>query len=254
MTSCVLSAIALFAATSAYSADANKANVIRVYNDTVAPTDQVAYEDAVKAYNKCLAQHGFKFAWTALTHATGNTYMYSYVAGPHTWADFDTMHTAGKACDNTWMTQANPHLKDETSAFMVEMSELSHMPKNKDDKPALVTVTYFTLKNGYGMDDAFTAAVKKITAAAEKSNWSGYYTLYQARAAGDGAPDYVLLSPHKSWADYGAGANPSVWKMLEAADGKADADAVRKSLDEVIKKVSSHVDSYDADLTYTPAK
>lgn len=251
ITSCVVPAIALLAATSVYAAEAEKANVSRVFNDIVAPAEQQAYETAVKSYNKCLGQHGFKFTWLAWSHETGDTYKYSYVAGPYTWADFDTMHTTSKACDAVWRSEANAHLKSETSAFLVAMPELSHMPKDKDAKPALINVTYFTLKNGREADDAFTDGVKKITVAADKANWSGHFTLYKVKGADKDAPDYILVTPYKSWAEYGPGANPPVWKMVEGVDGKQAADALRKSLNDAIQDASAHVDSYSDELTYT---
>ena len=35
--------------------------IFRVYSDCVAPADQVAYETGVKAFNKCLGDHGYKY-------------------------------------------------------------------------------------------------------------------------------------------------------------------------------------------------
>lgn len=252
--SCVVSAIALLAANGVHAAEASKANVTRVYTDTVDPAQQQAYEAGVKNYNKCLGQHGLKYAWLAWGHETGNTYMYSYAAGPYTWADFDTMHDASKACDDTWHTEANPHLKGESSAFLIEMPELSHPPQDKNAKPALINVTFFMLKGDRGADDAFTDGLKKITAAADKTKWSGHYTVYKSKGADKDAPDYLIVSPYKNWAAYGAGADPTVWKMLENADGKENAEAVRKSINDALKDVSSHVDNYNEELTYNPPK
>jgi hypothetical protein len=253
--SCVVTAIALLAGgVSAHAAEAAKANVTRVYTDTVDPAHQQAYETGVKNYNKCLGEHGLKYAWLAWGHETGNTYMYSFAAGPYAWADFDTMHVVAKPCDDTWRAQANPHLKGETSAFLIEMPELSRMPADKGAKPALINVTFFTLKGDRGADDAFTDGLKKIVAAAEKTKWTGHYILYKTKGADKDAPDYLILSPYKDWAAYGAGADPGVWKMLENADGKDNAEAVRKSINDAIQDVSSHVDNYNEDLTYTPAK
>ena len=250
---CVVSAIALSAVACVHAAEADKGNVTRVYSDTVTPANQVAYETGVKNYNKCLAQHGFKYRWTALTHETGNTYMYSYIGGPYKWADFDAMHSTSKACDDAWRTQANPQLQSETSAFLVAMPEASHMPAAKDAMSALLNVTYFTLKSGREADDAFTEGVKKINAAADKSKWTGHFTLYKTRGGGKDSPDYILVSPYKTWAEYGAGPDPSVWKMVEGVYGKADTDTLRKSLSDAIQDASSHVDSYSEELTYTPS-
>ena len=164
------------------------------------------------------------------------------------------MHSSGKACQDAWRAEGNAHLKSETSAFLVAVPELSRMPKDKNAKPALIAVTYFTLNGSLDADNAFTEGVKKITAAAEKSKWSLEYTFYKVRAADKDAPDYILVSPYKSWADYGAGPNPNVWKMLEGANGKQDADAIHKSINDAIKDASSHVNSYSEELTYSAPK
>lgn len=250
--SCVASAIALTASAGAFAADAEKANVSWVFNDVVAPAEQQAYESGIKSFNKCMGQHGYKYAWTAWTHETGDTYKYSYVAGPYTWSDVDKMHASGQVCQATWRAEGNAHLKSETSAFLVGMPELSRTPSD-NAKPALINVTYFTLKGALGSDEAFTDGIKKIAAAAEKSKWSGHYLLYKVRGGDKGAPDYILVSPYKDFAEYGVGFNPPVWKMLEAATTKQDADAVRKQINDAIEDASSHVNSYSAELTYTPA-
>lgn len=252
--SCVAAAIALLGVGSASAADSEKANVSLVFNDMVAPADQVGYETASKSFNKCLGEHGIKIPWLAWTHETGDTYRYSIAVGPMSWADMDKMRDAAKPCDSVWRSDGNPHLKSETSAFLVAMPDLSRMPKDDGTKPALIGVTLFTLNNGHDTDEAFTDAVKKIKAAADKTKWSLEYTFYRVRAGDKDAPDYVLVSPYKNWADYGAGPNPGVWKMLENADGKQEADAIRKAIDGAIKDASSHIDSYSDELSYHPAK
>ena len=256
LASCLVSALALSAVTSTQAAEANNAVANRVFTDTVAPADQQAYEAGVKAFNRCLREHGSKYSWAAWVHETGDVYSYSYVVGPYAWADFDAMREVGKACDATWRTQGNPHLKGEMSAFMVDQPDMSHMPEDwaKQEPPALISVTYFTLKHGHEANEAFTSAAKKFAAAADKAKWPYYYRVAQVLGAGDGAPDYAIVSPNKSWAEYGMEANPSFWKMIEGVYGKAEADALRKSVNDATDKISEHVDSYSADLSYIAGK
>ncbi|MGH8041205.1 MAG: hypothetical protein ACREPN_04075 [Rudaea sp.] len=254
---CAASTLALSAiAGGAVAADASKANVYRDFSDTVAPANQDAYEAGVKAYNECLKQHGSKYTWTAWNHETGNVYKYSYVAGPYTWADFDTMRTTGKACDATWRKMANPHLKGEISAFMVEQADMSYMPDGGANQapPAYIDVVYFYVKPGHQAHEAFSSAVKKIAAGAVKSKWSGHFSTSELNYGDDGAPDYLVVLPNKNWADVGMETNPTLWKMMEGVYGKTEAAAIRKSLNDSIEKSSSHIDSYNEELTYNGAK
>lgn len=256
LTACVVAALAVSAIGSAVAADADKMVVTRDFTDTVAPAQQVAYEAGEKAWNQCLKDHGVKFDVHAYNHETGNTYEYSYLIGPVAWADFDASREQFKTCDATWRAQGNPHLKSETSAFMVDQPDMSHMPKDwmKQAPPALVDVTYFTLKPGHDAYAAFVDGAKKIAAAADKAKWPYSFRFLQIQGGAEGAPDYILVMPNKNWADYGAEANPSLWKMVEGVYGKADSDALRKAVNDAIDKTSEHVDSYNADLSYIAGK
>lgn len=256
LTVCVVAALAASAVGSAFAADSDKAVVWRDYTDTVTPADQQAYEAGLKAYNQCLAEHHVKFSEPTVTHETGNDYMYSSDIGPITWADLDTLATETKACDATWRAQANPHLKGETSAFMVTQPDMSNLPAGWQTQtpPPILHVIDYTLKPGHDADAAFTGAIKKITSAAVKAKWPYYWMTARIEGGGDGAPDYILVIRSKNWADVGTEPNPALWKMVAGVYGQTDADAIRKSLNDSIAKVPDHFDKYNADLSYTAGK
>jgi hypothetical protein len=73
------------------------------------------------------------------------------------------------------------------------------------------------------------------------------------RDGGDDAPDFVLVSPAKSWAELEKDADPSVWQMVEKVYGKEAGKAIRKSVNDALQSVTSHVDSYSEGLTYKPS-
>jgi hypothetical protein len=246
-------AIALSGMSSAHAQDAGKANIIRVYTDVVAPADQLAYEAGTKAFNQCLAQHGFKFGWDAWAHETGDTYSYSYTSQPVSWETFDAMQAAGKACDQALRTNVNPHLKSETSAFVEVMPDMAHLAKGAGIAAPFMQVTYFKLKPGHEASETFTDVAKKIAAAANKANWPGHFVVGKVREGAEGSPDFIVLWPAKNWGEVGNETNPTLWKMMEGVYGKDDTAALRKSLNDVVQESSSHVDSYNADLTYKPA-
>lgn len=251
MTVWLVPAIALLCIGGVQAAEKDTANIVRDYTDTVAPADQQAYETGMKSYNQCLAEHGFKYTWTSWAHETGDVYSYSYVTDPLTWASFDAMHEAGKACDATFKAQVNPHLKGETSVFMQGDPELRNMPAGRLGVPALIEVTYFKLKPGHR--EAFKDAARKIYVAAEKSKWAGHSMLNEVVEGGEGSPDFLLVSPGSNWADLGKEMNPGLWKMVEGVYGKADADALRQTIRDSIQDSSAHVDSYNAELSYKAA-
>jgi len=256
LTACVVAALVASAVGSAFAADSDKAVVWRDYTDTVAPAQQQAYEAGVKAYNQCLQEHHVKFSEPTVTHETGNDYMYSADVGPVTWAELDSLDAEAKPCDAVWHAQSNPHLKGESSAFMVMLPDMTHLPAGwrKQTPPPILHVIDYTLKPGHDADAAFTGAVKKITAAAAKAKWPHYWTTMRIEGGGDDAPDYILVIRSKDWADVGTEPNPALWKMVASVYGQADTDALRKSLGDSIAKAPDHFDRYNADLSYTAGK
>ena len=250
-TLCLAVALALPCAGAVLAADdSNKVTVVRDYTDIVAPSDQAAYEAGIKSFNQCLSQHGFKYSWHAWTHETGDTYAYSYVTDPLPWSAFDAMRTAGKACDSSLRNDINPHLKSETSAFFKALPELSHLAKGTTLNQPYLEVIYFKLKPGHEAHATFLDIAKKITAGAEKTKWPNNFAVGEVLDAGQGSADFVVLLPAKTWADLGKDPDTPLWTMMENAYGKADAQAMRKSLNDTIQEQSSHIDSYSAELTY----
>ena len=244
---------ALLFVTGSQAAEMSHSNVMRDFTDVVAPAQQQAYEDGVKTYNQCLRQHGFKYAWTAWQHETGDTYTYSYTTDPATWGDFDTMYAAGKACESVWMSAANPHLLSETSTFYTLDPGMSNMPQGMHPTDGLVEVVEFKIKEGQAAHDAFKDSARMIFTAVEKTHRPGSAMMLEVEDGGSGAPDFILVLPHKNWADLGNEIQPPLWTMMANVYGAKKAQEIRKTLGNVTEHTSSHIDRYDADLTYTPA-
>lgn len=245
----------LAGATLAQAAGKETADVLRVYADSVNPAEQLAYEAGIRKYNDCLRAHGLKYGWIALSHETGDVYSYSYVTGPYTWADYDAMDAAAKPCEDTFHVEVNPHLKSELSGFFRTMPEASYLPGGFDVKASkFVDVMFFKLKTGHDAHQAFEDAAAKIAAAAAKAKWPVHFSVQRATDFDRNVGDFVVLSTAMSWKELGAIDDASVYKLIESANGKADADAMRAALDGAVTEVWSHVDRYNADLTYSPSK
>ncbi len=257
LTVCVIAALAVSGITRAYAANAGKTLVTIDYTDTIAPAEMQAYVAGIKAYTRCLREHGVEFNEYAVDHATGrDTYRISYYREPMTWAQRDQLGGGSARCKATFNTQVDPHLKSESSAVMVEEPEMSHLPAGGKSHapPQFLHVFNYTLKSGRAANTAFSDAVKKIAAAAAKAKWPYYWEAAAIEGGGEGAPDYQLAVGGKNWAAVGTEPNPALWKMVAGVYGQADAGAIRKSLEGSIAKASDHFDKYDGDLSYIAGK
>lgn len=240
---------------SAHAAGNSGARMMQVWTDVVVPAQTEAYEAGQKAFIKCLADHHFRYGLNAVTRLTGNnTFEYSFITQPVTWAELDTAYSAFMAtgCASINRSQIYPHIQSESSGFLRMSPDLSYLPSGGIPHSGLYEVVSFTLKGGPKAYEEFTAGAKKIYAAANKYKWPHYSVLMEVDDAGAGAPDFILVAPHKNWADF-AMTGPNVWKRLAQAYGKKEAAVIRHQLDDAIKNVTSHIDGYDADLTYTPS-
>lgn len=146
LSACVASAIVLFSAGAQQANALVKETVFRVFTDVVDPSNQQAFEAAIKTYSKCLADHKFTGSMRAYGGETGNTYKYTFVMGLQNWNALDGMSDVAKACGTGWRSAGNAHLKSETSLILAEVPELSYLPQTREMKPALVNVTTFVLK------------------------------------------------------------------------------------------------------------
>jgi hypothetical protein len=253
LTACVIAGLAVSVITSAYAANAGKTLVTIEYTDTIAPAEMPSYVAGIKAYIRCLREHGVNFNEYAVDHVTGrNTYKISYYRQPMTWAQRDELGSESGPCKGTFNTQVDPHLKSESGAVMVDEPEMSHLPARGENQapPPFLHIFNYTLKSGPAPNAAFFDAVKKIAAAAVKLKWPYYWDAVAIEGGGEGAPEYQLAIGGGNWAEVGTECNPALWKMVANAYGQTEADIIRKSLDESIAKVSDHFDKYNAQLSY----
>lgn len=257
LTACVIATMATSGITSVYAADANKRLVTIQYTDTVAPAEMQAYKAGIKAYAQCLREHGVTFNEYAFTHVTGrNTYRISFEREPMTWSQRDSRGGESMPCKSLFNTQVDPNIKSESGAVMVEEPDLSHQPAGGKNQtpPLFLHIFNYTLKPEPAANTAFTEAIKKITAAATRTKWPYYWDTVAIEGGGEGAPGYQLAIGSKNWAGVAAEPNPSLWKMVANAYGQTEANAIRKSLDDAIAKISDHFEQYNADLSYIAGK
>lgn len=253
MTACAVATLGAYGITRAYAASGPQPLVTIDYTDTIAPAEMQAYVEGIEAYTRCLLEHGVQFDEYAVGHQTGrNTYEISYYREPMTWAQRDEVGSESTPCKATFNTKVNPHLESESAAVMLEKPEMSYRPagERSHSPPLILHIINYTLKPGPAANAAFSEAIRKIAAAADRTRWPYHWDAVAIEGGGDNAPDYQLAFGGRNWADVATESNSALWKMVARAYGQAEADAVRKSLDDSIAKVSDRFDKYNAKLSY----
>lgn len=254
---CGVAALSVVAITNARAATPDKHVVTIEYTDTVTPAEMQAYEAGIKAYVQCLREHRVTFNEYAVSHATGrDTYQVSFEREPMTWAQRDALGGESRPCKPIFNTQVDPHLQGESAAVLMEQPKMSHLAFSAMHQvpPQVLHVFNYTLKSGPAAHAAFADAMKKIAAAAAKTQWPYYWDMVAIEGGGEGAPDYQLVIGSKDWADAGAEPDLSLWKMVAIAYGQSEADAIRQSLDGAIERISDHFDRYNPELSYIAGK
>ncbi|MGA8765108.1 MAG: hypothetical protein WB562_19730, partial [Candidatus Sulfotelmatobacter sp.] len=109
----------------------------------------------------------------------------------------------------------------------------------------------YVLHPGAALD--FIAAIKKVNEALGKqSDWpktSGWLQLIN----GGEAPEFVLLSDRKNWADF-APLPKTVADVLNDAYGKESSDQIQKTIRDCTARLYTETGMYRADLSYVPGK
>lgn len=228
------------------------ASVTRVYVVDVPPAQDVAFGEGVKTWEKCLHDHGGKQAIVAYAAETGDLGRYLFLETYGAWSGMDNHDAADKGCEPTFRSEVLPHFNHGFSEIAQLNSKETYMPGEDADPAAMIWVDAFRIKPG--QTDAFNGAVAKFAAAAAKTRWPGHFAGYDIEGSGQGAEDFVLVWPNKSWADIGQDPNPTVRQLMESVYGKAAARANHEKFVGSIAEDWSDAWSYDKDLSYAPGK
>lgn len=227
------------------------APVSRFYVVEVAPAQDQAFQDGMKAWLKCLHEHADTRGLWAWSAETGDLGRYVFESDTRTWAGIDERNPADKACGGDFNTGVMPHISKAYSWVGERRPKMSHAGMD-GAMPAYVYVLDIKVKSGQGA--SFAEAVEKYAEAAAKIKWEGQWFTDAVTGGGKGSADYILVWPNKSWAEIGQEPNPSIKAMMEKVYGKAQAAAIRKQFFDAIDHQWDGVWSYSKDLSYIPAK
>jgi hypothetical protein len=227
-------------------------NVCRVYFVKPKPGSASQLEQGRQKHMQFHKRQNDTWTWNTWVIETGdNTGTYVTSTCGHAWKDFDAWEKRlGKADAADADTNMTPLEQSSSSGFYLYRADLSLAPPSNPPTP-MTAVTIFVLHPQ--TQNAFEDVVKKITAAVNKQpdfpKTSGWLQL----ANGGEGPTYVFLSQRQGWADYAPPAK-SLADIVAESYGKEGAEAIFKTLREIVAHTYTESAIYRADLSYAPAK
>lgn len=231
---------------------AGAAPVTRVFQVVVPPAQGPAFNQGIKAWEKCLHDHGAKRAALAYSAETGDLDRYLFLSERTTWADMDVHEPADAACASTFLSDVQPHTSQAFGEIAVLNSRDTYMPGgDREPAPLLWAVSY---RIRPGQRQALDDALAQLAAAAARTHWQAHFAGYDIRASGHGAEDFVVVWPNESWADVGQAPKLSDTEVIARAFGEAAARANRRKLVATIADYWTDAWKYEKDLSYIPGK
>lgn len=231
---------------------ADSMSVERVYIVEVPAAQDHAFNVGMKAWEKCLRDHGTKQATYAYSAETGDMSRYLFLNEYSTWGGMDAHEPAGKACMATFGTAVLPHVGQAFSEVSMLNTKESYMAAGDPSPAPIIWVDAYRIKTG--QDAAFNDGLQKFAAGAAKSQWDAHFAGYDIAGSGQGGPDFVLVWPGKSWADIGQDPSPSADDMMAKVYGMAAAESMHQQFLAAIAEHWSDAWSYNGDLSLIPGK
>src|SRR5271165_5347873 len=152
-----------------------------------------------------------------------------------------------------WTASSTPFSRD--SIWKGRPAPSLYLHKQLDiTKPTDKFAEIITFRVKYGKDADFESAIARVNDAAQKTKWPVAYIWY-GLAYGGNTGDYVLVLPHKSWAEFEGKADTKPFRdMLKDGLGQTEADSVINRIDAAVASQTAEIIQFRPDLSYLPAK
>jgi len=210
------------------------------------------YEDGRKqkaAWHKQQNDPQALYVWETLTGEGTGTYIVGRL-NQH-WADFDKPPIPDQADIDEYNKVIGSYVESLTARYYALMPKVSNMG---DSKPTDKFAEIITFHVKYGKDADFESAIARVNDAAQKTKWPVAYIWY-GLAFGGNTGDYVLVLPHKSWAEFEGKADTKPFRdMLKDGLGQTEADSVINRIDAAVASQTAEIIQFRPDLSYLPAK
>jgi hypothetical protein len=225
--------------------------VCEVNRVTAKPGANQQLEAGRKTHNAFHAAQKDKYevlVWSVLTGPSTGQYLMTTCG--LSWAaldrpgDFDAKDQADIARTFAQYTSGT------ATSYYIQRDDLGGKRGEPDAKlPKMISITTFYLKGDGAIP--FTAAVKRVYEAIQKSNYPTKVTTWYQLANGGEGPQFVQVSDRNTWADMQA-PDKTLQTMLEEVYGKDDTTL--QTLRGQVRYTVSELAEVRQDLSYMPAK
>ena len=220
--------------------------VAQVFFLTPQDGQRAALEKAVTSYHHFMGdkEGSRRYQWYEIL--TGeDTGKYLTRSGDHNWADFDAKHDWDAAAGEKFASEVAPLVAHARAAYTVRRPQWGKWPESMQGY-TLFNVTHWYILPG--QQGAFSAAMDKVSAALNKSDFDGYAAFEQVVTGGHGT-DYVYVVPYKNFADM-APQQPDFMDALAKGTGSMEAAGqLMAELGATFKVGESYLLRYRPDLS-----
>ncbi len=189
------------------------------------------------------------FVWEILSGDNTGTYVVGRM-GQH-WADMDKPAIPDESDVAEYQKVVGNSVDSLVARYYEFLPKLSN--PGDDKMPSKFSeVLSFHVRYGKGPD--FRSAIDQISQAAQKTKWPLNFEWFEL-VSGGSTGVYVLVLPHKSWADFEDKPDVKPFReMLKEAFGQAEADSIVNRINESVQEEMSEIIQFHPELSYLPGK
>ncbi|MGZ0016393.1 hypothetical protein [Yeosuana sp. AK3] len=224
------------------SAQNNEKALLNVTEITVKQGHNSQFVEGVKKWKECYLENKGTNKWNFWKRVQGEGNVYVMTGFMNTWAEMDKEDTAGDACYLTLVNFIMPHVEKVNYNITQTMPEFSKGP-SEDTK--LVWVTFYRVKN----DVDFKEIISAVSGAIKAKEGSPRAWWYSYMGGAVDAPDYMVSTPYKSFADLDI-TRDSPGKVYEDAVGKEKADEMRAKWRAAVSDSWSHIYTLNSEISH----